>query len=109
MAWERIIEKEYKNQHIGDTEKYNSDKKMLGTNVTYGRGEVSTKTTGWQPRCKCDAGEPVPCVVWDLFGGSGTVAVVANRLNRNWVLTELSEKYIKLAEQRIGKQAGLGL
>ena len=50
------------------------------------------KTTGWRPSCDCDAGEPVPCVVLDCFGGSGTTGVVALELGRSVVLIDLNEK-----------------
>ena len=30
----------------------------------------------WEPTCTCSAGDPIPCVVRDPFGGSGTVAKV---------------------------------
>lgn len=53
-----------------------------------------TKTTGWQPGCKCNAGTK-PCVVLDPFGGSCTTAVVAHKHGRKFVMVELSETYIK--------------
>ena len=40
-------------------------------------------------------------IVLDPFLGSGTTAVVAQRLNRKWIGIESEEKYIKLAEKRI--------
>jgi DNA modification methylase len=39
-------------------------------------------------------------VVLDMFGGSGTVGVVAKRLKRHFVLIDNSEKYCKLAQKR---------
>jgi DNA modification methylase len=32
-------------------------------------------------------------VIYDPFGGSGTVGKVAKRLNRNWIMSELSKEY----------------
>ena len=58
------------------------------------------KTTGWQPTCTC-GGEPVPCVVLDPFGGSGTTGQVARLLGRHAILCELSEEYAELAKVRI--------
>ena len=37
----------------------------------------------------------IPCTVLDPFGGSGTTAIVANKYNRNFVMIDLSEKYLK--------------
>lgn len=63
---------------------------------------LRTQTLGWLPSCSCDAGQPVPCLVLDPFLGSGTVAVVAERLGRNWLGVELSDEYVKeQAEPRI--------
>lgn len=47
------------------------------------------------------AGCPPGGVVLDPFMGSGTVAVVAKRLKRNYVGIELSSEYVKIAEERI--------
>lgn len=48
--------------------------------------------------------EPVPCVVYDPFMGSGTVPAVAARLGRNYIGSELSPDYIKnQAEYRIAE------
>ena len=40
-------------------------------------------------------------VVLDPFMGSGTTAVVAKKLGRNYVGIELNPKYIEMAERRI--------
>lgn len=47
------------------------------------------------------AGCPEDGIVLDPFIGSGTTAVVANRLNRKWIGIELNPEYTKLAEMRI--------
>lgn len=47
------------------------------------------------------AGCPPNGVVLDPFMGSGTVAVVAKRLGRNYVGIELSPDYVKITENRI--------
>jgi len=39
--------------------------------------------------------------VLDPFLGSGTTAVVAKKLGRNWIGIEKSEKYVEIAKQRI--------
>lgn len=49
------------------------------------------------------AGCPEGGIVLDPFIGSGTTAVVSQKLNRNWVGIELNPEYTKLAEERISK------
>jgi len=59
------------------------------------------ESKGWQPGCKCDAGEPVPCVVLDPFMGSGTVAVIARELNRSSIGIEINPAYVKIIKKRL--------
>lgn len=40
-------------------------------------------------------------LIYDCFGGSGTTAKMANKYNRNWILSEISEEYTSLANKRI--------
>lgn len=40
-------------------------------------------------------------LIYDPFGGSGTVAKMAHMLNRKWVLSEISEEYCAVAQKRI--------
>lgn len=57
---------------------------------------------GWQRACKCaEADAPVPCLVLDPFGGSGTVGMVASRHGRKSIIVEISREYGRLAMQRI--------
>lgn len=46
-------------------------------------------------------GCPQNGIVLDPFIGSGTTALVAENLNRNWIGIELNPEYAKLAEERI--------
>ncbi|HMJ08013.1 MAG TPA: site-specific DNA-methyltransferase [Pyrinomonadaceae bacterium] len=41
-------------------------------------------------------------LVYDCFMGSGTTAKAAHLLNRNWIGSEISEEYVRLAEERLG-------
>jgi len=61
---------------------------------------ATSRTTGWQPTCTCDA-DTVPGTVLDPFTGSGTTGAVACRLGRNFVGVELSPEYAEMAERRI--------
>jgi len=44
--------------------------------------------------------KPVPCIVLDNFGGSGTTKNVADRLGRRGVICELKMEYIEMAKRR---------
>ena len=73
----------------------------------YPRGKNEVETTGWQPSCRCDAGEPVPATVLDPFAGAGTSLMVANRLGRNAVGAELNPAYADMAARRIRADLGM--
>ncbi len=53
-----------------------------------------------QPSCQCGA-RWQPGVVLDPFMGSGTTAIVAEALSRNWLGIELNPAFARLAEERI--------
>ncbi len=40
-------------------------------------------------------------LVYDPFGGAGTTAVAAQKHGRRWILTEIHEEYVQLAEKRL--------
>ena len=61
----------------------------------------SSRTIGWTPGCRCDAGDPVPAVVLDPFLGSGTAMLVADQLGRACVGIELNPEYAAMAERRV--------
>ncbi len=53
--------------------------------------------------CDCDATSELGLVL-DPFIGSGTTAIAAERLGRDWLGVELNPEYIALAEARIADQ-----
>ncbi len=57
-----------------------------------------------EPVCACPR-SPQPGVVLDPFMGSGTTAVVAQHLGRDWVGIELNPQFVRLAERRIADAA----
>jgi DNA modification methylase len=62
---------------------------------------VKSTTLGWQPTCKHNARAPTkPCIVLDPFGGAGTVALVADKLNRTGIAFELKREYCQMARKR---------
>jgi len=60
-------------------------------------------STGWEPTCKCEIKETIPCLVLDPFNGSGTTGVVAHLKSANYVGIDLNKKYIKLSRERLLK------
>ena len=74
---------------------------------------ITERKTEWEPGCACQkhdplpganpvpGASPVPCVVLDPFGGSGTTAMVAQRLGRQWEIIEANPHYAPLAEERL--------
>lgn len=60
---------------------------------------------GWQPTCSCADNAPVPCTVLDPFGGAGTTALVAERLQRDAILCEMNPEYAEIARARIASEA----
>lgn len=55
------------------------------------------------------AGCPENGIVLDPFMGAGTTALVAKKLNRNYIGFELNPEYIKIAEKRLYKEIGMFL
>ncbi len=53
------------------------------------------------------AGCPINGIVLDPFGGAGTTALVARKLNRNYLLIEIKPEYVQMAENRLRKEIPL--
>jgi len=63
------------------------------------------ETVDWEPTCDCNAA-PTPCRVLDPFGGSGTTALVAEKLGRDSVIIEIVPEFAAMAKERIAAEAG---
>jgi len=81
----------------GRTEATYRDTSEVG-NRDPGRHVTESTTIGWEPSCSCNAGDPVPCVVLDPFGGSGTTGMVAAQEHRDYVMIERNPKYVEMAK-----------
>lgn len=66
-------------------------------------GTRTVRRVGRLERCDCFAPSR-PGVVLDPFMGSGTTAVAAERLNRDWLGIELNPAYAELAKRRLAMQ-----
>lgn len=64
-------------------------------------------TVGWEPTCACEQGEPVPCTAADIFGGSATLGLVAQQLQRDAVLIEIGEQYVEMGVKRLKDESPL--
>lgn len=98
--WKRIVEKQRVATRPGTDTKTTGDS-MVDGNRDPLRHVTRTVTTGWQQTCKCPEHEPSPCTVLDPFLGSGTTAMMADHLGRNWLGCELNPEYAAMAEARI--------
>lgn len=109
--YRRITEAVRSPTRPGTNTKVTGDGKVDGNRDPL-RHVTEVKTVGWEPGCKCNAGDPVPATVLDPFGGSGTTAAVAVRKNRSAVILELNPEYVEIAKRKIRKaqlKRGFGL
>jgi len=78
------------------------DKWLLETVETLvdSKGE-SYREYGWSEYCSCGSDKWENGIVLDPFMGSGTTAIVAEKLNRRWIGIELNQEYCEIAKRRI--------
>lgn len=100
MAREKIFKTEYHKSEGIWGKQTRIKEKTEGENVRYTENLSTTHKVLGYTGCNCNAGW-TPGIVLDPFMGSGTTAVVAESLNRNWLGIELNLNYIKMAEKRI--------
>lgn len=105
--WKRDLDVKYENPGNRTTNGPRSAERAHETAGYDVRLERRATTTGWQPSCKCGITETVPATILDPFGGAGTTALVADRLQRNAIIIEIKQGYIDLAEQRLTQDAPL--
>ena len=106
--WGRVVERAEDVDCGGLRKRADAPGAVLSQSSAFRTGKIASyQTTGWQPSCACDAGEPVPQLVLDPFCGSGTTGAVAVKHGRSFVGVELNPAYVDLAKQRIGGAAPL--
>ena len=69
-----------------------------------GKGDAGYNITdfvGYKQQCNCTTKETEGGHVLDPFGGSGTTALVADRLGRNATLIELNKSYVDIINNRL--------
>ncbi len=85
-----------------------ANKKSVWTIVTQPYSEAHFATFPPQLIVDCiKAGSAEGDIVLDPFSGAGTTAMVAQKLERNFIAIELNPKYIKIAERRLDKELGM--
>lgn len=119
--WKREVKRNVLNKvlHDGEWESDAQDKGIIGTEGRNGRLRFGLDhktllekspgyiTTGWKQDCECEAKDPVPCVVLDPFGGSGTTGEVSKNLGRDCILIELNPEYVELQKHRISEHKNI--
>jgi len=71
------------------------------------RLEKSVTTLGFEKLCGCTTHDVAPCTVLDPFGGSGTVGLVADQLQRHAILIDIDERNRGMSERRVMSDAPL--
>ena len=119
--WTRILQKEKVMRERPNSLTKRSGEDGTGNFCPNDVAGVTFVTTGWSPTCDCtemspdfigddpakmivgtcNAPQPVPCTVCDIFFGSGTTGMVSRKLGRHFVGIELNQEYIEIARQRI--------
>ena len=111
--WSRQTESE----RVGDRPKRKQGRKGDTLSDAHGQdgrsgnrcATVST-TTGWDPTCTCGREDRDPAIVLDPFMGSGTTALTALAMGRDYLGIELNPEYVAMAERRIEQRMqGLSL
>ncbi len=121
--WVRVVEKEFVQE--GPTRNRGKVKGNAGEadakSMTMGDGgkvgHNKTTTIGWKLTCGhfdnmtfpdirknkkvVPSLSAIPCTVYDPFGGALTTCVVAYKLGRHYIATELNSDYIKMGQKRL--------
>lgn len=112
--WRRVIEKafctdgEIPDSYCGSSfhKGKSRDARSFLAKVSEKPRVKSLRTSGWEPACDCPSHDPVPCVVLDPFGGSGTVGMVARDLGRDAIIIDANPDYVELARERLENHVG---
>lgn len=81
---------------------HSKESERMGKSPVPEKGWETIKFDMGYSNCGCNRGF-VPGLVLDIFMGSGTTAVVAKKLGRNYLGIEINPEYIKIAEKRIAE------
>jgi DNA modification methylase len=82
--------------------KYDALKGSDGTGMRY----VQVLDKGFVKNCQCKSNEILPCVVMDIFNGSGTTGLAAMQNGRSYIGLELNEEYVAMTKRRFDGNGG---
>ena len=104
--WRRVLEpsKEYA-KYLGKSyhDHANDIYQGLSQKKKFPRTFADYLTVDWEPTCKCDGNDGTgKCIVLDPFGGTGTVSLVAQALQRSSIYIDLKPEYLDMALERNG-------
>lgn len=94
--YERVVERE--RVKVSDSPRYSGV--SMRNDADNARFAHVRTTIGWRATCSC-AAETRPGIVYDPFVGSGTTALVAQRLDRHYIGTDINREYVELARTRL--------
>jgi DNA modification methylase len=94
--YERVVERE--RVKVSDSPRYSGV--SMRNDADDARFTHVSTTLGWRATCSCAAATR-PGIVFDPFMGSGTTALVAQRLGRHYIGTDINAEYVRLAQTRL--------
>jgi len=100
--WEAVVERKATN-HKARQDRQDATGGAMTGGVGKNFPDVDRAITGYRPTCDHGDGSG-RSIVLDPFMGSGTVALVAKELNRDYVGIEMNPEYIVMAEKRLTQE-----
>ena len=103
MVTIEVPERETRDNMVGVIPKRDKTSRMNSKDMK----SLVQEDRGFTKNCSCSGSQTSAGRVLDPFGGSGTTALVADRHGRDATIIELNQKYVDIAETRLGSDAPL--
>jgi len=103
MVTIEVPERETRDNMVGVIPKRDKTSRMNSKDMK----SLVQEDRGFTKNCSCSGSKTSAGRVLDPFGGSGTTALVADRHGRDATIIELNQKYVDIAENRLGSDAPL--
>ena len=103
MVTIEVPERETRDNMVGVIPKRDKTSRMNSKDMK----SLVQEDRGFTKNCSCSGSQTSAGRVLDPFGGSGTTALVADRHGRDATIIELNQKYVDIAENRLGSDAPL--